>query len=132
MFFNVRTPAEYDRLSEAQTFERLMRGLIQMVPEMRSTIATSKFQIIGHVMESSEVAHVVYRSKMTTQGLEVTKTEAISLRKSGTSWRVLLEGDIEGLAAMFSRMGTTNRSNKPRKPSVKPAPQKSTSKQPPK
>ena len=128
-FFNVRTPAEYDRLPSEQAFERLMRGLIQMRPELRSAVATSQFEIIGHVTEAPDVAHVVYRMKVTTQGIGVTKTAVMSLRRSGASWRGLLSGDIEGLAAALSRAGIPRGSSGGAKPSVKPAPQKPTSRQ---
>jgi len=136
LFFNVRTPAEYERLTEPQAFERLMRGLIQMMPDMRAMMGASSFNIVGHVPEAPDVAHVVYRMKMSTQGIEMTKTTVMSLRRSGTSWRGLLTGDIEGLAAAFARMGASSPAAKPSgkppaKPSTKAVPGKTSPKQTP-
>ena len=126
-FFNVRTAAEYERLSAEQAFERLMRGMIQITPELRSAMATSQFEIIGHVREAPGLAHVVYRMKVTAQGIGMAKTTVMSLRKSGASWRGLLSGDIEGLAAVLSRTATPRQ---PSTPSAKPAPQKPSPRQP--
>ena len=126
-FFNVRTAAEYERLSAEQALERLMRGVTQMTPELRSAMATSQFELIGHVREAPDLAHVVYRMKVTTQGIGMTKTTVMSLRKSGANWRGLLSGDIEGLAAALSRTATPR---PPSTPSAKPTPQKSRPRQP--
>jgi hypothetical protein len=126
MFFNVRTAAEYDRLSGAQAYERLMGAITKMNPEVGSAIATSQYEIIGHVPEGSDTAHVVYRMKATTQGISVTKLTVMPLKKSGATWGGLLTGDIEGMAAALSRMAKPQPTSKapvkkaPAKPTAKP------------
>ncbi len=102
LFFNVRTVAEFERLSGQEAFERLMAFFTKLSPEISSAIKTSQSNIIGHVLEGNDMAHVVYRMTMKTQGVSVTKLAIMPLKKSGTAWKGMLTGDIEGLAAAFS------------------------------
>ncbi len=120
MFFNVRTMAEFDRLSNAQAFERLMTAVTKINPEIGAALATSKSQIIGHVLEGDDTAHVVYRMTSKVEGISVTKMAVMPLKKSGATWGGLLTGDIEGMAAALSRM--TAPQTAPRPPAKKAPP----------
>ena len=102
-FFNVSTAAQFDRLSSAQIFERLMTATTRINPEVSAALATSKSQILGHVLEAPETAHVVYRITLKTQGVSITKIAVMPVKKIGNTWGGLLSGDIEGMAAAFSR-----------------------------
>ena len=121
MFFGVRTAAEFDRLSGAQAYERLMAMVTKMNPEVNSALATSKSQILGHVLEGPATAHVVYRMTVKTQGISVTKVAVMPVKKVGNTWGGLLTGDIEGMAAALSRMGQPQPAAKTptKKPAVK-------------
>jgi 2-C-methyl-D-erythritol 4-phosphate cytidylyltransferase len=55
--------------------------------------------LVGHVLEGNDVAHVVFRMRVAADGVTITKVQAMSLRRLGPTWRVLLSGDFEGLAA---------------------------------
>ena len=121
-FFGLRTPAEFDRLSDAQAYERLMATVTKMNPEVSSALATSKSQILGHVLEAPDTAHVVYRMTVKTQGISVTKVAVMPVKKVGTTWGGLLTGDIEGMAAALSRAipGQAKPKSLVKKPAVKP------------
>lgn len=121
-FFGVRTGAEFDRLSGTQAYERLMSAVTKMNPELSSVLATSKSQIIGHVLEGTDTAHVVYRMTARTQGISVTKVAVMSLKRVGNTWGGLLTGDIEGMAAALSRAIPLRTAPKPpvKKPESKP------------
>jgi len=113
MFFKVNNLAQYDRLSENEVFVRLMRAVVNLSPGTEAALKSSKYEIVGHVLEAPDLAHVVYRMKVTTNGIAVTKTSVMSFRKSGASWRGLLSGDIEGMAAMLNRINAPKKSAKP-------------------
>jgi hypothetical protein len=122
-FFGVRTPAEFDRLSGALAYERLMGTVTKLNPEVGSALATSKSQIIGHVLEAPDTAQVVYRMTAKTQGISVTKVAVMSLKQVGATWGGLLTGDIEGMAAALSRATAVRSAPKPqaaKKPTAKP------------
>ena len=58
---------------------------------------------VGHVAEGND-AHVVFRLKVAADdGVTITKVQAMSLRRLGPTWRVLLSGEFEGLAAALAR-----------------------------
>ncbi|HEX8833991.1 MAG TPA: hypothetical protein VF719_07305 [Abditibacteriaceae bacterium] len=126
MFFNVNTVAEFDRLSGKEAFARLMRGLVKMSPETSAALKTSTSDILGHVLEAPDVAHVVYRMKIVTQGITVTKVTVMPLRQSPSGWRGLLTGDIENLAQALGRMNAAKMVTKPTPKALpkKPAPKR--------
>ncbi|HEX8234362.1 MAG TPA: hypothetical protein VF600_00235 [Abditibacteriaceae bacterium] len=103
LFFKVRTVAEYEKISGAHLFIRLMEGLVTMTPEVGAAMRSSQYEIVGHVAEAPDQAHVVYRVNTKTRGISITKTAVMSLKKSGNTWRGLLTGDIEGLAAALAQ-----------------------------
>ena len=54
----------------------------------------------GHP-EGNDVVHVVYRGTATVGEVKISKMSVMSLKADGDSWRMLLTGDIEGMAAMM-------------------------------
>lgn len=124
MFFNVRTPGEFDRLSGPQAFERLMVAVTRLNPEIGSALTNSKSEIIGHVLEGDDTAHVVYRMTTKVEGISVTKMGIMPLKKSGATWGGLLTGDIEGMAAALSRLATPQSAPRPPAKKTPPKPQR--------
>jgi hypothetical protein len=102
-FFNVRSKKEYDQLSNVTVFERLMRNFSKQSPETAIALSASDTKIIGHVKEKPDLAHIVYRINTKVGDVSVSKTAVMTLKKDGESWRTLLTGNIEGLAAVLSR-----------------------------
>ncbi len=102
-FFGVRSKQEYDKLSRVEVFERFMRALSKQIPGMAIALDTSDLKIIGHVREQPDLAHIVYRMNTQLEGIKISKTSVMTLKKDGQSWKALLLGNIEGLAAALSR-----------------------------
>lgn len=98
-----------------------MATVTKMNPEVSSALATSKSQILGHVLEGPDTAHVVYRMTAKTQGITVTKVAVMPVKKVGASWGGLLTGDVEGMAAALSRAIPAKSAPKPptKKPTAK-------------
>lgn len=115
VFFNVRSKEEYDQLSGITVLERLMRSLSKQVPEFAAAVEASEMKIVGHVKEEPDLAHVVYRMNTKVGDLSVSKTAVMTLKREGESWRALLSGSLEGLAAVLTRRESApNKDLKPR------------------
>jgi hypothetical protein len=101
--FATTSAAEVAALPDAELFARFFRTLVSGAPELRGMFAGADLVPVGHVLEGSDVAHVVFRMKVAADGVTITKVQAMSLRRFGQTWRVLLSGDFEGLAAALAR-----------------------------
>jgi hypothetical protein len=100
--FATTSAAEVAALPNAELFARFFRTLVSGAPELSGMFAGADLVPIGHVLEGND-AHVVFRMKVAADGVTITKVQAMSLRRSGQTWRVLLSGDFEGLAAALAR-----------------------------
>jgi hypothetical protein len=101
--FATKSAAEVAALPNAELFARFFRTLVSGAPELSGMFAGADLVPVGHVLEGNDVAHVVFRMKVAADGVTITKVQAMSLRRSGQTWRVLLSGDFEGLAAALAR-----------------------------
>jgi hypothetical protein len=102
--FATASAAEVAALPDEELFARFFRTLVNGAPELSGMFAGADLVPVGHVLEGKDVAHVVFRMKVAADdGVTVTKVQAMSLRRAGPTWRVLLSGDFEGLAAALAR-----------------------------
>jgi hypothetical protein len=101
--FATTSAAEVAALPDAELFARFFRTLVSGAPELNGMFAGADLVPVGHVLEGNDVAHVVFRMKVAAEGVTITKVQAMSLRRAGKTWRVLLSGDFEGLAAALAR-----------------------------
>jgi hypothetical protein len=101
--FATTSSAEIAALPDAELFARFFRTLVSGTPELGGMFAGADMVPVGHVLEGTDVAHVVFRMKVAAGGVTITKVQAMSLRRTGPTWRVLLSGDFEGLAAALAR-----------------------------
>ena len=102
--FAASSASELAGLPDAELFARFFRTLVSGAPELRGMFAGSDLVPIGHVLEGNDIAHVVFRMKVAAEdGVTLTKVQAVSLRRAGLTWRVLLSGDFEGLATAIAR-----------------------------
>ena len=101
--FAASSLAELTVLPDDELFARFFRTLVTSEPEMSGIFAGEELVPIGHVLEGPDVAHVVFRMKIAADGVTMTKVQAMSLRRVGRTWRVLLSGEFEGLATALAR-----------------------------
>ncbi|MFQ5795883.1 MAG: hypothetical protein ACE5JP_12635 [Candidatus Bipolaricaulia bacterium] len=71
-------------------------------------LSNSEIMTLGYVNEGPEVAHVVYRMNLRFDdfgdddiNITMTQIAVISLQRYGSEWRVLLTGEVEGIAQML-------------------------------
>ena len=103
LFRGVETPEQLEKLNDVEFFVSFYGGLTSMLPQMKELLEGAEVRVIGHVSEGKDVAHVVYRISMTSDGAQITKLTVLSVRKTEQGWRMLLSGDIEGVAKMLER-----------------------------
>ena len=101
--FDASSSAELAALPDDELFARFFRTLVNDAPELHAMFTAADLVPVGHVLEGSDVAHVVFRMKVAADGVTLTKVQAVSLRRAGRTWRVLLSGDFEGMAAALAR-----------------------------
>lgn len=93
--FGVNTLAEMQALSAQTLFERVLRN--QLEGEMRAVLASAEVNVLGHVLEGQNTAHVVYRMKMNFGGQSLDQVQVIPLERVDGQWRVLLTGSLAGM-----------------------------------
>jgi len=74
-------------------------ALMRVVGEKLDDVKYSDVQVLGTVREK-DIVHVVTRvAAEVSAGVQMKSVEVISTKKSGDGWKLLLTGQLEGLAA---------------------------------
>lgn len=87
--------------SSRDFFIRFLEWMIAIRPQMSDILKQSVIQAIGHVSEQTpdgEILHVVFRMTTRTAGMTISKLSVMSLRREGQDWKLMLTGEIEGMA----------------------------------
>lgn len=104
--FGVSSSAALDTLSDARLYARFFGAMVAAQPEMGAAIRSATYEIVGHVNEAPDLAHVVYRMTMTVDGIAVRKVDVLTLRRYGSTWRAMLTTDLENLISRLSAPGS--------------------------
>lgn len=94
----VRRADELGAMAPPQLYQRVLNMVMTMQPQVREIMEKAVFEPVGHVMEG-DTAHIVYRMRMTIEGVDVTQTSVISMRQDAGEWKALLTGDVQNLLA---------------------------------
>ncbi len=120
-YFGVRTKEEYERLSDIEVFERLMRHMPPPI-NLEEILNATTYEILDTTKERDDLVHILYRVDIKIVGsegkrLRVVKierrseligvhynvelpapdedrAEVISVKKDGSSWKILLAHDV--------------------------------------
>ncbi len=101
--FGASSMADLEALDDAALFERFLRSVMTLSPEFQTMMGAAETEMLGHVTEGPNLAHVVYRMRLTVEGMAITKLDVVSLQRAGSEWKALLRGDIEGMAEAIRR-----------------------------
>jgi hypothetical protein len=141
MLFGVNSRAEFDQLSDAQAFEKLIGSLISgiggAIPGFDKLLSKASFNIIGQIAETPDIVHLLYRTQVPlddiqiknapafTKNVTITKLEVMTLKRYENTWRLTLSSEIEGMAQVFANIfaaaATEEANGAPRKPPSRPA-----------
>jgi hypothetical protein len=101
--FGVKDLADFESTAPGELLARLMKNTLQAAPEMAPLLASSTAEMLGHVDEpKTGLVHVVYRLKVTMEGVSLAKVEVLPVKRAGSEWRAMLSSDVEGLAAALT------------------------------
>jgi hypothetical protein len=96
LFDGVTSVAQLRKLDDAKFFTSFYKGMAALQPDLLDALKGSETEVLGHIMEGDDTAHVIYR--LSTTGSSAKQTEVVSLQKTKTGWGVMLTGEFEGLA----------------------------------
>ena len=85
-----------------EVYVGLMKTISARAPALKQAITGMKVQVLGHVPEGADSAHVVYRGSAAALDMSMESIEVISFRRHEGTWRALLTRNVEGLAAALA------------------------------
>lgn len=102
LFKGVSDVAALKKLSPAGFFAAFFNGIAEVNPMIKDALASGNMTVLGSVPEG-DVLHVVCRTSVKVEELSIAKMEVMSLKRHEGNWRVLLSGEMEGLAQALSK-----------------------------
>jgi hypothetical protein len=87
--------------SPRKFFSRFLRWVMIIKPGIDEVLKQSTIKPIGHVSEQTtdgEIIHVVFRMTSSMEGMRISKLSVMSLKQDGKAWKLMLTGEIEGIA----------------------------------
>ena len=91
-------------LPPGEVFSRSIGALIEDMPGLMHSIYDRDDDVIGHVPEGQDDAHVVYRTTARLSGA-VSEIKVMQMRRGPDGWRVLWSDELEVLDAALRGVG---------------------------
>ena len=91
-------PEGYARLEPPEVFDRALTALIADMPGLSNSFFDRDDEFLGHVAESADSAHVVYRTEARISGA-VPEVKVMQMRRGPAGWRVLWSDELDVLEA---------------------------------
>ena len=86
---------------EAMPPAEVMNGVMRLVGDQLKEASFGAVEIIGTVSEN-DIVHVVTRIETKVKEIKMRNMTVVSTKKSGAEWKLMLTGELEGLAAALS------------------------------
>lgn len=86
-----------NKMSDQEFFALFFENVFAQVQSM-GELSFDNMKIIGEVKESDNLVHVLARNKTSIGEMEIEAMEVISFKQVGEDWKVLLSGEIKGMA----------------------------------
>lgn len=88
--------AVYARLSPEEVFARSVGTMIDSMPGLMHAIFDRDDRVLGHLVEGSDTAHVVYRTTPRISGA-VSEVNVLQLGRTARGWRVRWSDELQVL-----------------------------------
>ena len=88
--------AGYAALTPAQVFDRALGATIDDMPGLMHAVYDRDDDVLGHVLESADSAHVVYRTLARISGA-MPEVKVMPMVRTAGGWRVLWSDELEVL-----------------------------------
>jgi hypothetical protein len=86
---------------EAMPPTEFMDGFMRLAGEQLSGATFGDAEVLGKVSEN-DVVHVVTRAATKIKEIQIKTVTVVSTKKSGADWKLMLTGELEGLATALS------------------------------
>ncbi len=103
IFGDEKTIEEIREMSDADFFSNFLSNSIEMASEVGG-VNFKNLDIIGSVPEGDSIRHILARMYFEIGDMEFEKLEALSVKKIGDGWGIILQGQVKGMAAHFVKM----------------------------
>lgn len=91
-------------LEPPEVFDRALRAVVDDLPGLMHALYDRDDEVLGHVGEGPDTAHVVYRTTARISGA-VSEIKVMQLRRSTAGWRVSWSDELEVLDAALRGVG---------------------------
>jgi len=107
--------SSFRELGASEVFARALTRLTSDMPGLANSLADRDDEILGHVAERSDTAHVVYRTQMRLSG-SVPEVNVMQMRRSPEGWRVLWSDELDVLETALRGVARIRRAPTPPPP----------------
>ena len=98
----------FTALGDAEVFERAIGAMIDDMPGLMHALYDRDDEVLGHVAEGADSAHVVYRT-LARIGGAVPEVKVMQLARVDEGWRILWSDELEVLDAALRGVRTGRR-----------------------
>lgn len=102
VFADSTNKQEIKALSDEEFMGTFMEWIAAIQPGFADVLKTATIETLGHITEG-DVQHVVVRMTMSVEGIDVKKMSVMSLKDHNGEPRMMLTGEMEGIAAAFGQ-----------------------------
>ncbi|MDH3974922.1 MAG: hypothetical protein OEV42_11645 [Deltaproteobacteria bacterium] len=91
------TKESVSKLSNSDFFSSFLKAVMSQA-EAAGGINFDGMEVLGEVLEGSNISHVVTRNRVSMGEIEMEAMEVVSFKKNGKEWKALLSGKMKGMA----------------------------------
>ncbi len=94
------TKESVSKLSNSEFFSYFLRAVMTQA-EAVGGLDFNGMEVLGEVMEGSDVSHVVTRNRVSVGEIELEAMEVVSFKNNGKEWKALMSGKMKGMASQL-------------------------------
>ncbi len=94
---------EFLNMTPKDFFAFSMAEIVAAAPGLGAAMQGSQMEMIGEIPEGDTLVHVVVRTSAEAMGIGMTEVSVLTTRQSEGEYRLMLSGQIEGLAMTIAR-----------------------------
>lgn len=100
--------AEIESMTPEVAFQVFMGFVLGEHEELAMMLQDMTLEVIGHVMEGEDLAHVVSRNRIQLFGFQYEQVDVVSLQLHEGQWMMLLSAELAGMIEMMRYLFDTD------------------------
>jgi hypothetical protein len=101
-FADPQDPTKMRAVDDSQFMSLFMEAVESVQPGINAILKSARVEALGHIREN-DVIHVVVRMKLQSQGIEIERMSVLSLKDHQGVPKVMLSGEMKGVAEALKR-----------------------------